>query len=227
MLRPKKKLTRKEIKQDKLVTYYFKFNQLVQNNFKFILGGLAAIVVVALIAVMITSSKRNAEKSASREFLSAMAEFQRGNYTDAAEMFRTMVNAYGGTKSATIGTYYLANTYYRTDAFDQALEYYKKFARKHSSDPLLGRPAMIGVANCLVQKQQFKEAAEQFMQVAKKYPKSIEAPESLLNAGLAFIQAQEIKKAETAFERLIKDYPESSFKADAEMKLAKLRSTVS
>lgn len=227
MLRPKKKLTRKEIKQDKLVTYYFKFNQLVQNNFKFVLGGLAAIVLIALVTMMVMNSKRNAEKSASREFLLAMAEYQRGNYTDAAEMFQTMINAYGGTKSAAAGTYYLANAYYQTGKFDQALEFYKKFARKHAGDQLLGRPALIGVANCLVQKQQFKEAAEQFMQVVKKYPKSIEAPESLLNAGLAYFQAQEIKKAETAFEQLVKDYPESSFKTDAETKLAKLRSTVS
>lgn len=227
MLRPKKRLTRKEIKQDKLVTVYFKTVEFLQKNLTYMLAGITAIVIIMFASVMITQSKKSAENSAAKEFIAGQVEYERGNYQDAAEIFRTMINNFSGTQNAKIGTYYLANTYYYLGEYDQALEYYEEFVQKHGNDKIFGCPAMLGVANCLIARRQFEAAAEKFIQVVKKWPDSIRAPESLLNAGLAYMEAGARDKAIQAFEQLLKKYPDAQVKSDAELFLAKLQNVLS
>ena len=57
MLKPKKRITRKEIKQDKLVTIYFKVNDWLNENSKYVVGvGIALVIIIA--AAFIFSSRQ-------------------------------------------------------------------------------------------------------------------------------------------------------------------------
>ena len=224
MLRPKKRLSKKEIKEDKLVTLYFNAQEFIQQNSKWMLIGAGGIVAIVVISILFASSKRTAERAASAEFIKGRVEYNAGRYENAVDILKSMVDNYSGTNSAKQGMLYLANSFYAMADYDQALEYYDNFARKYKGEDVLIVSAICGSGNCLVAKGDYSAAAEKYMQVIEKYPQSLKAPEALLDAGLAYMEAQNKENAVKAFERLVADYPDAKLKQDAEMYLAQLES---
>lgn len=64
MLKARKRLTKREIKEDKFVTAYFKTQDYIKQNSKPISYGFFAIVAVIVISLIFTSQQRQKESEA-------------------------------------------------------------------------------------------------------------------------------------------------------------------
>lgn len=72
----------------------------------------------------------------------------------------------------------------RDGKYDEAEQTFREFTRARARDRLLP-DAMMGLGDSFFQRQRWREAAEQFVDITTKFPKSGRAPEAELKLGIA------------------------------------------
>jgi TolA-binding protein len=224
MLKPRKRLTKRQIKEDKLVTYYFKVNDYIKQNSRFLSSAGIGLGVVVLVFFLYTKNQQGKEQKAAVELTKARIEYLNNNYDAAIGLLQNLVDNYGGTSGAKVGTYYLASAYFNIKKFDEAEGFYRKYL-DDDGDEILEAAALAGIAASLEEKEQYAEAAETYKEVATKYSESFLAPQSLYNAARCFELAGNQEEASNVLMLLIEKYPKSGIKNDAEIFLAELTSS--
>lgn len=223
MLKPRKKVSRKQIKEDKLVTYYFKAVDYMNQNSKIVFGVTAGILIAVTLFFLYSWSKKTAELNSSLELTKARVELVNNNQQKTIDILISMINNYSGTKSAGRGVFYLANIYFEQGKFDEAFQNYKKYIDDYNDDDILSTSSYSGMGACLEQKREFLEAAKYFKKGAQKYPQKFEAPEQLMSAARCFKLANNKVEARELYKKIIEDYPNSNFKRNAELYLNELQ----
>ena len=222
MMKPRRRITKKQMKQDKLVTSTFQVVEYVQEHVTPIVFGLIALVALIILVVIISWSSKAKEKSAGELLGRAQIVYQMGDYTTAVQLFEPILRQYGGTKSAGQATYFLANSYFFTKDFDKALEYYEKFVAKSHKFPFLAASAIAGVAACYEQKEAFSDAARWYEKAAKEYQDFYLAPDYLLSSGRCYEAAGDSENARRVYQNIVDLYPESPSLQQAKLTLAEL-----
>jgi len=215
MLAPRKRITKKDLKEDKLITFYAQARNWIENNSKIVFGALAAIVIIVVATVVISQNRQQAEKKASVEFAKAVRVYETGDYQQALTLFSSLVENYGSTDSGTMGRLYLAKCFYKNDDPVNAREQYQKFASSFDKSKHFRASALAGAASCLEAQEQYEQAAKEYEKVVKKYPDVPLASLYLLNAARCYTLADSEEKAETLYQKIVENYPESEEKDDA------------
>jgi len=220
MLRPRKRLTRKQIKEDKLVIYTAKATHFLRERSKIITGGVLALVAIVVIAALMIKSKQEAEIQASGELARGVLEYQRENYEAAIEILEAIEQNFPGTPSAGRAVFFLANAYYFKGDYLNAQKYYQKYLDDYGDDDLTASSAMAGVAACLENQGQLEEAARWYERSAKKFSKSFLAPQNLIASARCYLRIGNKEKARELLERLLEKYPKSTVQREAQLLLA-------
>lgn len=223
MLKPRKRLTKRQIKEDKFVTLYFKVQNFVSQNSRYVLWGVIGIPVVIFASFVLSKIQKEKEQDANIELSKARIEFFAENHETAISTLNNLVEIYGGTKAGKKGLYYLANAHYMSKNFDEADEYFRRFL-KESSDSDLTVSALAGVAACLEEKGDFFAAAEAYKEAAEKYRDGFMAPQNLYDSARCFSLSGKTKEAAGVLTKLIEKYSGSQIKNEAEILLAELNS---
>jgi len=217
MLTPRKRITKKELKEDRLVTLYAKGRDWAENNYKLVTI-LSAVVVLLIAGSLFISKKRaKSETGASVQLAKAIHAFDSNNYNGAIGVLSSIVDNNGATKSGHIAQLYLAQSLYRTNEYAGAEEHFKKAAKQLGHDIHLKTSALGGVAACLEQQGKYAEAAEKYKNIVVKNPDAPMAPYFLLRAARCSEKAQDGEGARILYDQLAADYPESPEKDDALM----------
>ncbi len=223
MLKARKRITKRQIKEDKFVTFYFKTQDFIKRNMNKVLIGAGAIVALILITMLILQSKRTAELSASVKLAEANSKLMRGELQPAIDILINMSEDYSGTRSAAHGVYLLAYSYYQKGEFENALKYFRKYLDDYGDDPILTSAAYSGLGASLEQLGRFQEAAQNYEKAALKYSNHFNAPQQLMDAARCYRLVNRYADAKRCYEKLIEKYPNSALKNEAEMFLAKLK----
>lgn len=217
MLMPKKKLTRREIKQDKLVTTWFKAYDYMAQHSRELLLVLAGVIAVAGAVAWYNYRSSQDEQNASGELARARSEYTKQNYAEAIKILENLVSQYNGTESADMATLYLANAYMQTKDFANAEKYYRNYIEKKGKEPILGVAAAAGLAATQEERGNYAEAAKMYESTANDFDKSYRAPELLMRAGLCFKLAGDSNGVHRVLQKLIDKYPKSGLVEDAKM----------
>jgi len=223
MLKPRKRIPRREIKQDTLVTYAFKFTDFVNRHAKVVTTSAIGVAIVLIIGVICARSKRAAEQRASSALSRAIIAYNQEKYEDAIDILQSIINDCKGTLSAGVATFYLANAYFFTGDYDNARKYYSEYLDDYKDDEMLSSSSLAGIGACLEQKGRFKQAAEYYRRAADEYPEDFQAPQNYLNAGRCYLLAGAKDEAEKVLKKLIDKYPDSNSRKEAELYLVRLQ----
>jgi len=223
MLKARKKITRKQIKEDKFVTTYFKTVEYINQNSKNIMIGVVAVLAIIVIIFVMAKSKRDAELNASEQLAKATAEMGAGNSQQAKDILLNLIDNYSGTKSASRGVYMIGQFHYINEEYNQAIEYFDKYLDKHGDDSILTLAAYAGKGACLEQLGKLLEAGQTYEMGAKKFEDSFNAPQLLMDAGRCYSLANNFANARNCYKIVLDKYKNSGFKSDAELYLAKLK----
>lgn len=222
MLKPRKKITKKQIKEDPLVTYYFKTLDFIQaHSQKFYIGAVALLAIIFII-IMLGRSKRNAELAASEALARANYQLSQNQTQEAIDILLNMVDNYSGTESAEKGVYLLGKAYFEKGEYEKAQQYFERYIDDYGDDPILLGGAYSGLGASLEQQEKFAEAAKVYEEGANKLEKNFLAPRLLMKAGRCYRKANQFAKAKSCYQKILDDYADSEFKEDAELYLAKL-----
>lgn len=221
MLKPRKRLTKRQIKEDKFVTYYFKTQDFIARNSRTILYTVGGIALIFLIGFIWSRKNLEKENAAVVELTKAKIEYFNNNFVQATDILKDLVENYGDTESGKLGIYYLANAYFNIKNNIKAEEYYRKYLDV-GDDKTLKESALSGVAACLEEQGNYLEAAKKYREAAEKFSESFLAPQNLYDSARCFSQAGNEELARESLTKIIEKYSESSLKGDAEIFLAEL-----
>ncbi len=222
MLRPRKHITKREIKEDALVTVYFRVRKFIQKYSRYFNIGLLAVLILSVVAVFMIRSKRNAEFTAAERLGIAEQTYNAYNDSMLVDELTKIVDAYPGTRAAGAASFYLANTYFMMEDYVNAQKYYQRYIDDYSDNDLFSVSAMAGVAACYEVQNQFIEAAQLYEKAGKRYSRLFHAPFYLKDAARCYGLAAENEKAKMTYQFIIDQYPESSIKQEVEFLLESL-----
>jgi len=216
------RITKKEIKQDKFVTFSLKLSEWVQKHLNRLLIVAGTVIVAAAVIAFFVSSHGKSERRASELFGKANLELQSGNISAAVSNLQTLVSQHGGSKMAGQATYYLASAYYYGRDYAQAQTWFEKYLSQYGQDIMLASSAQAGIADCYLQRGDYVQAGEGFLKAVSVYPLGFMAPQYLLQAAGAYVRAGQSERAREALDKIVSDYPDSREVRRAKMKLAEL-----
>ena len=225
MLKPKKKLARKEIKEDTLVKTYAQATSFYYENKKYVnyaLTGLAALG--ALLYVFMKNRSANNEKAA-LELTKAYSIYD-GGATDPQQYnvaingqpergvmgLKGIVQNYGSSESGELARFYLASAYFNTGRYDEALKAFEKFS---PATDLLKGAAYAGMGGCQEVKHEFAMAGSLYEKAAATIGTTA-AAEYLNSAARCYAMAGEKGKAVVILKRIKKEFPTSSAAREAD-----------
>lgn len=218
----KKKLTRREIKQDKFVVAIYRVTSFVREHVRQMVMAALAVVVILIVWFSIAHHRRETAEKAATLLGKADIEYWGGNYDSAINQYESLIERYGHTESAKLARFYLGNCYFFVGEFDQALKAYRRFLKGYDHDKALSASAMSGIAACYEQMGQYPKAAEQYERCANRYSDLFLAPQFLINAGRCYQTAGEEAEAKYMYQQVIDFYPRSPLARKAESALGRL-----
>jgi tetratricopeptide (TPR) repeat protein len=215
MLTKKKKLSKKQIKEDKLVvTYYKVLGYFQENKNRIVIYGAAFLVLVAAVFFYIQNKNENNLK-ASDQLGKVMDLYNNGSYLQAiqgkpgtnVEGLKKIVENYGNTENGEIAKIYLANSYFMLDKIEDAFKYYEDY---DGSIAIFKAASLAGQAGYYAYKNDFDKAADLYRQASKVSSEDVLNPDYLLKAGINYIKAGKKEDAKDLFEKIKKDYTSSN-----------------
>ncbi len=227
MLRPKKKISKREMKEDALVSTYIQVRTFYEEHKRTISIALTAFVALVIAAVVYVNNQKASSEKATTELGKVIPLYEGGQYQKAIDGvpeqniagLKSLVSNYGGTHSGDLGRFLLANCYYQLQKYNEALKQFQDFS---PSDPLFNASRLAGVAQCYEALGKYAEAADNFEKAGTKYPQLANAAEYLSDAARNYAIAGQKERAVELYRRVKKNYPTTSFGRDADRFIAEL-----
>lgn len=215
MLTKQKKLSRKEIKQDKLVELYYKSQNFFEENKNKILMYAGAVAVVIIAIVLYTNYRSGQNEEAGTHLAKVMDLYDMGAYLEAVEGvqnkniigLKKIVQDYGSTENGEIAKIYLANSYAGLGKTDEALKYYEDYS---GSIDIFQAAALAGRAGIKSAEGNYKEAAELYLKASRVSKTNVLNPDYMLQASINFIEAGEKDEAKNILQTIKTDYKTSA-----------------
>jgi tetratricopeptide (TPR) repeat protein len=208
MAEARRKITKKELKQDKLVTFYYNARNFLSKNGKKVAIAVGSVLGLAIIIGLIINSKFQANKTAGYELYQAQISYDNADFQDTADKLKKITETYPGTKNAAEALVQLARAYYQSANYDSAIYYADKFLRKRN-EPLLTCNAYNLKAASWEQKGEFVSAGKVYEEAGHKYSELYIAPIFLTDAARCFNLAGDDKKALELYNEVVEKYPGS------------------
>ena len=194
MLKPKRKITRDEIKKDPFVESVFEVRSYIKDNSKFIsriVGGMALIILLVIFYGQ--SSKNNFREA---EFLLTQSSLylDNGDIENAKILLQELSDEYGGTEPGRLGGYHLAQIYLKSNNDESALPLLLDYSKK-GKNPILLSSANDAVSSIYLQKNDIKSAIKYQLESVKNSKTEKDAAFSSLKLAELYIKDGSIKNS--------------------------------
>ena len=229
MIAKSKKISKKKIKEDKLVTSYYKVIEFYEEHQTKII--IAAVAVIAVIAAIVLYNNKLADDNveATTELSRVIPIFEAGSYQEAIDGrpgtnisgLKKIVENYGGTDQGEIAKVYLAHAYFFLNDIGNSLGYYEDYS---GDNKLFKATALAGQASCHEAEGQFEKAASKFKEAAYIDKFNPSNPDYLLRSGINYMKIGEEEEAKDLFEKILEDYESSNVVSTVNRYLAALNS---
>ena len=167
MLKPKRKITRKEIKKDPLLETIDSIEAKFEKNKK-TYGNVAILVFLVLIGGYVLTNKQNQNKIESNSALgAAMVAYSNMDYENAKFQFESIKSNFGNTSSANTSSYFLGKIAYENSDFINSSLHLNDFL-KYSDDDILVCGAIKLLTEISLKNNNFEEALRN-LDEAKNY----------------------------------------------------------
>ena len=214
MIKKKRKLSKKEIKEDKLVSFVFKARSFYEDYKNKIIAYVVVIGIAVVAAYWYVDNQKTNNEKAGVELSRIMIIYDQGAYLQAIEGqqgtniigLKKIVEEYGGTENGESAKIFLANSYSFLGNYEEALKYYEDYS---GSIDYFKAASISGRAGYYASKNDYEEAADLYLEAAGVTEVNAQNPEYLLNAGINLLKAGNKEEAKIQFETIREKYSTS------------------
>jgi TolA-binding protein len=191
-----KRVKKKRLKEDQLVTFTVKASQFIQQYFTQVIAGVVILVVVVG-AVFVTSYvRRNAARDSEREFALAMSQYNMRDLATAATSFARISDKYGSQNAGEVSRYFLGKTLLAQGKHEEALQAFDQYVSKGGSGAPFAAAAAIGKASCMEALHNYIGAADVLERLSQTLdPEDPRYLDALFEAGRNYEKAGSKDKA--------------------------------
>jgi tetratricopeptide (TPR) repeat protein len=217
-LKARKKITHKELKQDKLVTKYFEARGWLdkEENKKKVYLGVGILIVLVVAGFLYVNNKKAKNEEAETKLSAVITLYEQGKYAESINGdpatgvtgLNQSVNDYGSTQSGETAKLYLGNCYFNLKDYDNAL---KQFEAYSGDNDIVKASCLSGIGAVYEAKGDLKKAGEYFEKAAKVNKSVVINQENLFYAIRAYTQAGDKESAKRVYSTLREEYPKSKY----------------
>ena len=161
------KLTKRQIKEDPLVTAAFRGAAVWEEHGRKILIVVGALVLVLILGGLMLRARSQAEDRASGDLFKATLAVQQGDYPSATQMLKELIDAAPSTDAAKNAMVLLGDSYAAQGNSREAATWYRRALDKSGGDRVLRTASRSGLAAALEDGKQYVEAAGAYADLAK------------------------------------------------------------
>ncbi len=162
-----RRIKKKRLKEDQLVTITVKATRLVQEYFTQVIIGVLVLVVAVAAIVFTSHTRRNAARDSEAEFSVAMSQYNARDVDGAATAFEHIADRYGGYRAGKLSYYFLAKSLLANKRYEDALAAFDEYIGKADGNAPFRDAAVIGKAMCHEGLHNFTAAAELLEQLSQ------------------------------------------------------------
>jgi tetratricopeptide (TPR) repeat protein len=210
MLRPTKKIHRKEIKEDALVTQYVRIRRLYDRYSRSINIGLIVLLAFAVIGVLMARSKRGAEIKSQEMLGLAEQAYYMNDYPRVIRDMEPIIKNYPGTRAAGTAAFYTANAYFNQNNIVEAEKFYRIVVDHYRQNPLFSASSLAGLATIDESRKQTAKAAQLYEKAGNQYSELYAAPFYLKEAARCYLASGDKTSALKLLNTIQKEHPESA-----------------
>jgi tetratricopeptide (TPR) repeat protein len=207
---------KKHQQDDKIAALYYQAVDYFEKNKNKVYWVITGVIVVIAVIFIYFKSQNAKEIEASDALVKIQTIYFSGNYQQAmngdslgiAKGLIYIVDNYGSTQSGQIAKILLANCYYSSNDFDNALKYYKDFSGKNE---IMKAASLSGIASVNEAKGDFKEAAVNYEKASRVSKDIVNNDEYLYNAIRNYFNLKDTESVKKISKQIKENYPKSKF----------------
>jgi TolA-binding protein len=223
LARHQKRLTRKEIKEDKVADFFLAAANYTRKHSRKITGVAIGILIVLLVITIARRERAAAEIESQTMLARANLDLKQGNYSSALQGYQAITDRFRGTWGYADAVFLSADANFATARYDSAMLFFEKYLNQKKRRDSFTISAKVGVAQCLEQLGRSADAAESYLKVAREHPSDPFAPDALFGAARCYELLQDLPKAQATYQDLIDRYPKSRQANLAKMPLLEIQ----
>ena len=182
----------------------------------------AAALVVLFGVIYVNSSTAKKVEAASKLYAIEFQYIEQGVYNaQLAQALLTYLENFESTDSGGNATFYLGNTYYHLENYEEAEIYFRKYLDDYNGAKFLKSSATAGIAASYEQRKMYQEASEYYLRSVNDFPEEFNYPQNLLGAARTLSSAGEREKAREQCNLLIEKFPNTREAIDAQIILSR------
>jgi TolA-binding protein len=211
-------LTKKELKQDKLVELTYKLEQFYLLHQKWVITAIVAVVVIVAGVILVRKTMESNRLQESYQLTMAKMNYGAGKMADAKSAFERIVSSQGG-RAAGEAKYFLGRIAFDQGNYSDALTAFSSYLKDYNVDDEIDCAAMAGLAACYEAQNKPEDAAKTYQQIAEKFPQNTYAPQALWEASRVYLSMNQKDSAIKALQTIREKYSESAVAPQAKREL--------
>jgi TolA-binding protein len=197
------KLTKRQIKEDPLVTAAYHGLEIWERNSSRILIGIGVVALAGILLFFVMRARGQAEVKASDDLFRATLSIGQGDFVTATPMLQDIIDNAPGTRAAREATLYLGDALMAQHKPAEAATSYRKYIEKTTKDRVLQRTGYFALGSALEDAGQFGPAADAYAESAKRSASDNERGRAMLSQGRSLLRAGQTAKAVEVYQAIV------------------------
>ncbi len=198
------KMTKRQIKEDALVTAAFRATEVWERHGRAILIAAGAVVLAIVLALFVMRTRAQSEERAQGELFRGILSMGQGDYVTAGPMLKELVDNSPGTKAAREATRYLGDIALAQSKPAEAVTWYQKYTGKEGGDKAAALAGVWGMAAAHENSRAFAEAAAAYGDAAKRSSTDNERGRAMLAQARCYLRAGQTAKAVETYQAILR-----------------------
>ena len=157
MLKPKRKITKKEIQRDPFIENIFSFKEHINQKKSIYTKVIIGVFAVFILSYLYTNNRSSNFEAAETLISKAMVYVDLGDNDNAMIYLQEVIDEYGNTDAGLNANYYLGQIYFITGEYEMALPHFERYTKK-GKNPLLSLSTYQGLVSIYKSKQDLANA---------------------------------------------------------------------
>src|SRR2546427_8966305 len=197
------KITKRQMKEDPLVTAAFKATDLWERHGSRILLVAGGLALVGLLAFFMTQAGAKAEEKASGDLFRASLMVNQGDYASAGPMLKEIIDIQPGTDAAREAMLYLGDALLAQKKPGEAASWYRKYVEKAGGNREKSQLGYYALGTALEDGEEFANAANAYAEAARRSASDNQRGRAMLAQARSLLRAGQTSKAAEVYRAIL------------------------